>query len=106
MVVGSGSQVGDELVENPAVKAVSFTGSNEIGTRLYAQGARRQLPCQCEMGGKNPVIVLPDADLDQGDAALSGWMRSSHRGSRVVRLRWYGPGADSASLIDSARPRP
>ena len=64
MVVGSGSQVGDELVENPAVKAVSFTGSNEIGTRLYALGARRQLPCQCEMGGKNPVVVLEDADME------------------------------------------
>ena len=64
LVVGSGSQVGDELVENPAVKAVSFTGSNEIGTRLYAQGARRQLPCQCEMGGKNPLVVLEDADLE------------------------------------------
>ncbi len=64
MVVGSGGEVGDELVENPAVKAVSFTGSNEVGGRLYAQGARRLLKCQCEMGGKNPVVVLEDADLD------------------------------------------
>ncbi len=64
MVVGSGGEVGDELVENPAVKAVSFTGSNEIGGRLYAQGARRLLRCQCEMGGKNPLVVMEDADLE------------------------------------------
>jgi len=63
LVVGSGAEVGDELVENPAVKAVSFTGSNEIGTALYAQGARRLKKVQCEMGGKNPLVVLEDADL-------------------------------------------
>src|SRR5262249_38806635 len=45
------------------VKAVSFTGSNEIGAALYAQGARRLMRVQCEMGGKNPIVVLDDADL-------------------------------------------
>ena len=63
MVVGSGSEVGDELLQNPIVRAVSFTGSNEVGSELYAQGARRMKKCQCEMGGKNPVVVLKDADL-------------------------------------------
>jgi aldehyde dehydrogenase (NAD+) len=64
MVVGSGSEVGDELMNHPAVKAVSFTGSNEIGTALYAQGAQRMMKVQCEMGGKNPLVVLEDADMD------------------------------------------
>ncbi|HSA94015.1 MAG TPA: aldehyde dehydrogenase family protein [Terriglobales bacterium] len=64
MVVGSGSEVGDELVENPVVKAVSFTGSNEVGSALYAQGARQMKRVQCEMGGKNPLVVLEDADLN------------------------------------------
>jgi aldehyde dehydrogenase (NAD+) len=64
MVIGSGSEVGDELMSHPAVKAVSFTGSNEIGTALYAQGAKRLMKVQCEMGGKNPLVVLEDADLD------------------------------------------
>jgi aldehyde dehydrogenase (NAD+) len=63
MIVGSGSEVGDELIQNPIVRAVSFTGSNEVGSELYAQGARRMKKCQCEMGGKNPVVVLADADL-------------------------------------------
>jgi aldehyde dehydrogenase (NAD+) len=63
MVVGSGSQVGDELLQHPDVRAISFTGSNEVGSELYAQGARRMKKCQCEMGGKNPLVVLADADL-------------------------------------------
>ncbi len=63
MVVGSGGEVGDELLQHPDVKAVSFTGSNEVGSELYAQGARRMKKCQCEMGGKNPLVVLADADL-------------------------------------------
>ena len=63
MVVGAGSEVGDELIANSAVKAVSFTGSNEIGAALYAQGAKRLMKVQCEMGGKNPIVVLEDADL-------------------------------------------
>jgi len=42
---------------------VSFTGSNEVGSELYAQGARKMKKCQCEMGGKNPLVILADADL-------------------------------------------
>ena len=64
MVTGPGRSVGDELVTNPAVKAVSFTGSNTVGTRLYDQVTGRGAKCQCEMGGKNPTIVLEDADLN------------------------------------------
>ena len=63
MVVGSGGEVGDELLQHPDVRAVSFTGSNEVGCELYAQGARKMKKCQCEMGGKNPLVVLADADL-------------------------------------------
>jgi alpha-ketoglutaric semialdehyde dehydrogenase len=64
LVIGSGNDVGDELLENPAVKAVSFTGSNEVGASIYAKGAKRMIKVQCEMGGKNPVVVLRDADLN------------------------------------------
>ena len=63
MVVGSGGEVGDELLQHPEVRAVSFTGSNEVGSELYAQGARKMKKCQCEMGGKNPLVILADADL-------------------------------------------
>lgn len=64
MVVGKGSTVGDEIVTNEKVRALSFTGSNEVGQRLYAQGAARGIKVQCEMGGKNPIVVLEDADVD------------------------------------------
>src|SRR5712671_3797861 len=64
LILGSGSDAGDEIINHPAVKAVSFTGSNEIGIRLYEQVSRRGAKVQCEMGGKNPVVVLEDADLD------------------------------------------
>ena len=64
LVIGSGSEAGDEIIGHPAVKAVSFTGSNEVGIRLYEQVSRRGAKVQCEMGGKNPVVILEDADLE------------------------------------------
>ena len=64
LVLGSGSEAGDEIINHPAIKAVSFTGSNEVGIRLYEEVSRRGAKVQCEMGGKNPVVVLEDADLD------------------------------------------
>ncbi|HEX8473558.1 MAG TPA: aldehyde dehydrogenase family protein [Pyrinomonadaceae bacterium] len=64
LILGSGSDVGDEITNHAAVRAISFTGSNGVGLRLYEQAARRGAKVQCEMGGKNPVIVLEDADLD------------------------------------------
>jgi len=63
IVFGAGEEVGDELVHNPSVRAISFTGSTEIGCQIYANGARRMQKVQCEMGGKNPVVILADADL-------------------------------------------
>ncbi|HEV2422123.1 MAG TPA: aldehyde dehydrogenase family protein [Candidatus Acidoferrales bacterium] len=63
VVFGAGEEVGDELVQNPDVRALSFTGSTEIGCQIYASGARRLQKVQCEMGGKNPVVILADADL-------------------------------------------
>lgn len=64
LIIGSGSEAGDEIIGHPAVKAVSFTGSNGVGIRLYEQLSRRGAKCQCEMGGKNPVVVLEDADME------------------------------------------
>ena len=64
LVLGSGSDAGDEIINHPAVKAVSFTGSNQVGIRLYEQVSRRGGKVQCEMGGKNPVVILEDADME------------------------------------------
>jgi aldehyde dehydrogenase (NAD+) len=51
-------------VKHPAIQAVSFTGSNDVGVALYSAAAARGIKCQCEMGGKNPIVILADADLD------------------------------------------
>ncbi len=64
LIIGNGSEAGDEIINHRAVRAISFTGSNEIGLRLYEQASRRGAKVQCEMGGKNPVVVMEDADLD------------------------------------------
>lgn len=69
LVTGPGGSVGNALVESPEVKGISFTGSTEIGTSIYTEGARRLKKVQCEMGGKNAVILLADADMDK---ALGG----------------------------------
>jgi len=64
VVVGDGRAVGSELAGNPAVVALSFTGSYGVGNQIYQQLARRMARAQMEMGGKNPTIVLADADPD------------------------------------------
>jgi alpha-ketoglutaric semialdehyde dehydrogenase len=63
LVLGAGEEVGDQLLREPELRAISFTGSNEIGSLIYATAARLMKKCQCEMGGKNPMVVLRDADL-------------------------------------------
>jgi len=63
MVLGAGDEVGDELLQDREIRAISFTGSNEVGSLIYSYAARQMKKCQCEMGGKNPVVVLRDADL-------------------------------------------
>jgi acyl-CoA reductase-like NAD-dependent aldehyde dehydrogenase len=78
LVMGSGRETGDELVQNPHVHALSFTGSNEVGSQLYASGALGMKKCQCEMGGKNPVVILADADLQLAmESTLSGAFAST-----------------------------
>ena len=64
VVAGDGRSVGGELAVNPGVVALSFTGSYPIGQQIYKQLAERMARAQMEMGGKNPTIVLADADLD------------------------------------------
>lgn len=65
MVAGSGEVLGEPLVNNPAVRGVSFTGSCEVGRKIAMWGAQRGIKVELEMGGKNPVVVLPDADMNK-----------------------------------------
>jgi len=70
MVVGPGSRVGEAIVNSPVVRAVSFTGSNDVGGALYEKAAKRGAKVTCEMGGKNAVVVMSDADLDKAATAI------------------------------------
>jgi len=63
-VAGSGGELGQALVEAASVKAISFTGSCQIGNWLHGEASKRRLRIQLEMGGKNPTIVLADADFN------------------------------------------
>ena len=64
VVVGEGRPFGAETASNPAVAALSFTGSHTVGHTLYQAMAPRMIRTQLEMGSKNPTVVLADADLD------------------------------------------
>jgi alpha-ketoglutaric semialdehyde dehydrogenase len=72
MVVGRGSTVGEAIVTAPETRAISFTGSNAVGGALYVKAASLGKKVTCEMGGKNAVIVMPDADLDKAATAIHG----------------------------------
>ena len=63
-VAGSGGEIGSALVNAKPLKAISFTGSCEIGNWLHGEASKRRLRIQLEMGGKNPTIVLNDADFN------------------------------------------
>jgi aldehyde dehydrogenase (NAD+) len=73
LVMGSGRQVGQTIVDSPLVDAISFTGSVPVGEALLKSAAQRRAKVQLEMGGKNPLVVLDDADLDRAlDCAVNG----------------------------------
>jgi aldehyde dehydrogenase (NAD+) len=64
LVTGAGGEVGDAIVENPDVRVVSFTGSSDTGRHLAEQAGRKLKRLSLELGGKNAIAVLADADLD------------------------------------------
>ena len=64
LVTGSGGEVGEAIVESPDVSVISFTGSSVTGKGIAVRAARRLKRLSLELGGKNGVVVLADADLD------------------------------------------
>ncbi|MCJ2520452.1 MAG: aldehyde dehydrogenase family protein [Candidatus Thermoplasmatota archaeon] len=65
VVTGSGSEVGEELVSNPKVDRVAFTGSTEVGRKVMAMAASTVKKVTLELGGKAPMVVLEDADMEE-----------------------------------------
>ncbi len=70
VVPGSGRDVGEALVDDPRCRSVTFTGSGEVGPRIAELAARRLVPVTLELGGKGPVLVFPDADLERAAKAI------------------------------------
>ncbi len=64
LVCGAGSTVGNRLVAHAGVRGISFTGSSDVGARIYESAARRLAGVQLELGGKNPAIVIDYDDLE------------------------------------------
>ncbi len=78
LVTGAGRLVGNALVDHPTVKAISFTGSNTVGRAIQRKMVERGGKVQLEMGGKNPVVVLDDANLAVAvEMVLRGAMKST-----------------------------
>jgi aldehyde dehydrogenase (NAD+) len=88
LIMGKGSVVGEALVSSPEVKAITFTGSTQTGSGIIAKAAARRAKVQVEMGGKNPLIVLDDADLDiaVNVAANGAFMSTGQRCTASSRL--------------------
>ncbi|HET9521328.1 MAG TPA: aldehyde dehydrogenase family protein [Candidatus Limnocylindrales bacterium] len=121
LVTGSGADVGDAIVDSPDIGVISFTGSSSTGKHIAARSGRRLKRVSLELGGKNGIVVLADADLDLATDGIlwSAFGTTGQRctaASRVVvdrtvlddlltrlegrtaKLR-LGPGADTATDV-------
>ncbi len=89
VVTGPGAEVGEALVRDPRCASVTFTGSGDVGRRIAELAAARFIPTTLELGGKSPVVVLPDADLDRAAKGIATGIFSNAgqmcwAGSRLV----------------------
>lgn len=76
------------MVNHRDIAGISFTGSTEVGAKLYSQAAASLKKVQCEMGGKNAVIVLSDADMEQaiGSVAIAAFGSTGQRCTATSRV--------------------
>src|SRR5215208_1095581 len=97
VVIGRGSAVGTPLVEHPAVRAISFTGSVPVGEGIREQAGRLGKRAQLELGGHNPLIVMADADLARAaEAAYAGAFWSAGQKCTATRRIYVQEGAYDA----------
>ncbi len=97
LVTGPARVVGDALVSHPAVRGITFTGSTAVGLDLQAKVAGRNIRVQTEMGGKNAMVVLKDADprLAAELAAAAGFGQSGQRCTATSRVVVEAPLRDA-----------
>lgn len=98
-LTGSGASTGNELVNDPAVDKVSFTGSVETGRHVYTESARRLRPVTLELGGKSPMVLLDDCDLEIAVDGIVQSMRFTRGGqSCTAASRIFVPAARAGEL--------
>jgi len=90
VVTGYGEEAGDALVTHPDVRRIAFTGSAELGRRIQRRAAEHVVKTvSLELGGKNPIVIFPDADVEQAiDGALRG-----------MAFTWQGQSCGSTSRL-------
>ena len=96
LVTGGGAEVGDAIVDIPDIGVISFTGSSATGKSIAGEGGQRLKRLSLELGGKNGVVVLSDADLDLATDGIL-WSAFGTTGQRCT--------ACSRVIVDSARRR-
>ncbi|MGH2889772.1 MAG: aldehyde dehydrogenase family protein [Solirubrobacteraceae bacterium] len=90
VVTGYGEEAGDALVTHPGVRRIAFTGAAAIGRRIQERAASQVIKTvSLELGGKNPIVVFPDADVD---AAIDGALRG-------MAFTWQGQSCGSTSRL-------
>ena len=63
-LVNGGKETVDALLDHPAVRAISFVGSTPVARYVYSRAAANGKRAQCQGGAKNPIVILPDADME------------------------------------------
>jgi alpha-ketoglutaric semialdehyde dehydrogenase len=106
-VTGSAREISVALLENPALGAVSFTGSNAVGEQIATALADRRVKFQAELGGKNASVVLADADLDHAVStiAAAGFAQAGQRCTATSRVIVAEPIAEAFLQRLTARAR-
>ena len=97
VVTGRGSVVGEEIVTNPKVRKIGFTGSTEVGRRVMASAAAQIKRVTLELGGSDPMIVCDDADIDEAAkaAAVGRFFNCGQACLAIKRLYLFDSIADS-----------
>lgn len=107
IVQGRGSKLGTVLIRSPKVKAISFTGSNEVGQQILSEAGPMKKKIQLELGGKNAAIILADADLDlAARLTIEGAMKQTgQRCTATSRVYIEAPVYDAVveKLIENAK---
>lgn len=87
LVTGAGNEIGEAVVGDPRVRGISFTGSRETGKAIMRKNADRLIRIALEMGGKNPMVIMPDADMTRAveDTVTGAFWAAGHKCTATSR---------------------